>query len=220
MAMTMGRLRRRGRGVVGIEAAIILIAFIIIAAALAHVVVNTGFYASQKSRETVAGGISEAASFLQLDGSVIAYTNGTKNCANVTFIILPVKISIGKERIDVGNRSMAVTVRVSGTNSKYMPNIYNGTYKSIFDTADISTTLEKIYQSKRPVAYMVIVNDDGDELLGSNEKGFLIVYLTYSAAATEYDRVKIEVKTSIGASLTVEREIPAGLRPKEYIDLG
>ena len=37
------------RGIVGIEAAIVLIAFVVIAAALACVVINMGFYSAQKA---------------------------------------------------------------------------------------------------------------------------------------------------------------------------
>jgi flagellin FlaB len=45
------RMQRRGgnkRGIVGIEAAIVLIAFVVIAAALAYVVINMGFFAAQR----------------------------------------------------------------------------------------------------------------------------------------------------------------------------
>ncbi|MCX8171918.1 MAG: hypothetical protein N3E47_08210, partial [Candidatus Bathyarchaeota archaeon] len=56
----MKRVRWGIKGVVGIEIAIILLAFVIVAAALAYVIVNTGFYASQKSKEAIARGIGEA----------------------------------------------------------------------------------------------------------------------------------------------------------------
>ena len=207
-------LKRCRRGIVGIEAAIVLIAFVIIAAALAYVVVNTGFYASQKSKETIMRGIGEAASSLQLDGSVIAYTSNSQ----VKYIIVPVKVSVGKEGIDVSNKSVAVTVRISGSASVYMPNIYNGTYDG-FDATNITVTLNEI-TGDDPVAYIAIVNSDGDELLESSEKGFLIIYLGRNVGAAEYDKVKVEVKTSLGASLVVEREIPVGLSPNDFVDLG
>ncbi|MCX8171916.1 MAG: hypothetical protein N3E47_08200 [Candidatus Bathyarchaeota archaeon] len=41
-----------------------------------------------------------------------------------------------------------------------------------------------------------------------------------TAAVKEHNRVKIEVKAFMGASLTVEREIPAALEPNQFIDLG
>ncbi|MFZ8790675.1 MAG: archaellin/type IV pilin N-terminal domain-containing protein [Thermosphaera aggregans] len=39
------------KGIVGIEAAIVLIAFVIVATALAFVVMNMGMYTIQKSKE-------------------------------------------------------------------------------------------------------------------------------------------------------------------------
>ncbi|RLG93478.1 flagellin, partial [Candidatus Bathyarchaeota archaeon] len=58
------RLHRDKRGIVGIEAAIVLIAFVVIAAALAGVVINMGFYSTQKVKGTIGRGISEASSAL------------------------------------------------------------------------------------------------------------------------------------------------------------
>jgi len=218
----MPTIKRCRKGIVGIEAAIILIAFVVIAAALAYVVVNTGFFASQKSKDTIMRGISEAASSLQLDGSVLAYVNETKN---VTTLVVPVKVSVGREGIDVSNNSLVVTVWVSGTNtSAYMPDIYNGTIEEAnninFDTTNLTKTIANISESAKgkPVAYMAIVNSDGDNLLESSEKGFLIIYLG-SNTAKEYDKVKVEVKAPVGASLIVEREIPAGLEGNQFIDL-
>ena len=215
--------KRRKSGIIGIEAAIILIAFVIIAAALAYVVVNTGFYASQKSKDTIMRGISEAASSLQLDGSVIAYVNGTKN---VTAIVIPVKVSVGREGIDVSNNSLVVTVWISGTNTSiYMPDIYKGIAEIEetdvqLNTVNLTKTIEEINKTTggEPAAYMAIANGDDDKLLESSEKGFLIIYLDGNAAK-EYDKVKVEVKAPVGASLIVEREIPAGLEGNQFIDL-
>jgi flagellin FlaB len=214
-------MNRYRKGIVGIEAAIILIAFVVIAAALAYVVVNTGFFASQKSKEVVMRGIGEATSSLQLDGSVIAYVNGTDK--KVTTLVMPVKVSVGKEGVDVSNNSLVVTVWVSGSKSAYMPNIYNGTLPTgtiTFNSNNLTETIVNIATTagNKPVAYIGIVNSDSDNLLESNEKGFLIVYLgDYSV--TEHDVVKVEVKAPIGASLIIEREIPTNLVENQFIDL-
>ncbi|MEM2567912.1 MAG: archaellin/type IV pilin N-terminal domain-containing protein, partial [Candidatus Bathyarchaeia archaeon] len=47
------KLFKNRKGIVGVEAAIVLIAFIIIAAALSYVVINMGFYTTQKTKETM-----------------------------------------------------------------------------------------------------------------------------------------------------------------------
>ena len=69
------RLLRKRKGIVGIEAAIVLIAFVVIAAALSYVVINMGFFATQKTKETIAEGIAESTAALMLDGTVTAKTS-------------------------------------------------------------------------------------------------------------------------------------------------
>ncbi len=214
------RLLFNKKAIVGIEAAIVLIAFVIIAAALSYVVVNMGFFASQKAKDTISRGVEEATSALQLDGSVIAKTNDTH--VAVSYIVIPVKLSVGRESVDLSENTTVVTVQISGNNSHYMSNIYNGTASTVdYDSANLTQTLESLFGSEtNPTAYFAIENSDGDKLLESKEKAFLLIYFGNSTFAWEYDTVKIEVKGSRGASLTVEREIPAGLATDEFIDLG
>jgi len=70
----MRQLRNR-RGIVGIEAAIVLIAFVVIAAAFSYVVINMGFFATQKTKDVINEGIEESTGSMQLDGTVIARTD-------------------------------------------------------------------------------------------------------------------------------------------------
>jgi len=212
------RAKAKNKGIVGIEAAIVLIAFVIIAAALSYVVVNMGFFASQKAKDTISSGIEEATSALQLDGSVIAKTNET---ARVSYLIIPVKLSVGKESVDLNENTTVVSLQISGNHSEYMTNIYKGiASQSVYDPSNITDTLYRLFNGTEPEAYFAIENNDGDASLESKEKGFLLVCLGDSMFAYEYDMVKIEVKGSRGSSLTVVREIPAGLDVNEFIDLG
>ncbi|MEM0313898.1 MAG: archaellin/type IV pilin N-terminal domain-containing protein, partial [Candidatus Bathyarchaeia archaeon] len=81
----LGMLRNR-RGIVGVEAAIVLIAFIIIAAALSYVVINMGFYTTQKTKETMQTGLEESTAALQLDGVVTAKTDANNK---IQYLIIP-----------------------------------------------------------------------------------------------------------------------------------
>ena len=71
----MKKLLKNRKGIVGIEAAIVLIAFVVIAAALSYVVINMGFFTTQKTKETMQSGLDESLSALQLDGVVTGKTN-------------------------------------------------------------------------------------------------------------------------------------------------
>ena len=201
------KLLKAKKGIVGIEAAIVLIAFVVIAAALSYVVINMGFFATQKTKETIGSGMDEATSALQLDGSVIAKT-GTG--ANVTYLLVPVKLSVGKSQVDLGNNTVVTSV--------YLPtatllNIYNGT-----STATDWTTL--MNDVGEDTAKFAIFNNDNDTVLESTEKAFLAVHLSNANAVVEYDAIKVEVKTGRGAALTVVRTAPGGMTVDEFVDLG
>ena len=201
------KLLKAKKGIVGIEAAIVLIAFVVIAAALSYVVINMGFFATQKTKETIGSGMDEATSALQLDGSVIAKT-GTGT--NITYLLVPVKLSVGKSQVDLGNNTVVASV--------YLPtatllNIYNGT-----STATDWTTL--MNDVGEDTAKFAIFNNDNDTVLESTEKAFLAVHLSNANAVVEYDAIKVEVKTGRGAALTVVRTAPGGMTVDEFVDLG
>ena len=97
--MRCGRLakRRVRRGMVGIEAAIVLIAFVIVAAALAFVVLNMGFFTTQKSKEAMSSGLKEASTALEVDGSVL----GKVESNSISQVMIPLKTSSGRNPVDL-----------------------------------------------------------------------------------------------------------------------
>jgi len=56
--------------------------------------------------------------------------------------------------------------------------------------------------------------------LESTEKAFLVVYLGDGHQISDYETVKIEVRTAKGAALTIVRTIPGGMLPNSFVDLG
>ena len=69
-------------GITGLETAIVLIAFVVVAAVFAFTVLTTGLFTSEKAKETVMSGVSSQSS-LELVGSVIAGgTNLGDGCRN------------------------------------------------------------------------------------------------------------------------------------------
>ena len=202
------KLLKAKKGIVGIEAAIVLIAFVVIAAALSYVVINMGFFATQKTKETIGSGMEEATSALQLDGSVIAKT-GT-GATNISYLIIPVKLSVGKSAVDLGNNTVVVSV--------YLPeatllNIYNG-------TSSATTWDNLIADVGNDTAKFAIFNGDTDTVLESTEKAFLAIHLGSGNEVAEYKTIKIEVKTGKGAALTVVRTAPGGMTADSFVDLG
>ncbi len=224
----MKKLLKNRKGIVGIEAAIVLIAFVVIAAALSYVVINMGFFTTQKTKEAMQSGLDESLSALQLDGVVTGKTN---NQSHIEWIVLPMKLSAGRASIDLKNGTVVVSV--------YLPdatllNLYQGLYNETaygadpIDLATVLSNMTSLFQGKENegMAMSVIYNDDGDSVLEATEKAFLVIHLDESPATggshtlEDYDIVKVEVKGAKGAALTVVRMAPGGMLPDSYIDLG
>ncbi|MCS7115136.1 MAG: flagellin [Candidatus Bathyarchaeota archaeon] len=209
------KLFKNRKGIVGVEAAIVLIAFIIIAAALSYVVVNMGFYTTQKTKETMQSGLEESLSALQLDGVV---TGKTDQNNKIQYVVVPVKLSAGKASVDLGNESVVVSVYLSDAT---LLNIYKGANSTT--TTNLDTLLsdnDDFAGIQSQGAMFALYNDDRDSVLESNEKAFLIVNLDSQNTVGDYEAIKIEVRTAKGAALTVVRTAPGGLAKNSFVDLG
>ena len=62
---------RAQTGITGLETAIVLIAFVVVASVFAFAVLSTGLLSSEKSKETVLGGLEETSSTLSIRGDII-----------------------------------------------------------------------------------------------------------------------------------------------------
>ncbi len=63
---------RDQRGITGLETAIVLIAFVVVSSVFAFAALSTGLYTTDKAKETIHAGLSEARGTMELKGSVIA----------------------------------------------------------------------------------------------------------------------------------------------------
>ena len=84
----MKSLKRNDEGFTGLEAAIVLIAFVVVAAVFSYVVLGAGFFTTQKAQETVYQGVAQASSNIQMQGQVYGLaTNPATGIDNITFTI-------------------------------------------------------------------------------------------------------------------------------------
>ena len=72
------------RGITGLETAIILIAFVVVAAVFSFVVLSTGLFSSERGKEAVYAGLAKTRGSMELTGGIIATTNST-NVTDLTF---------------------------------------------------------------------------------------------------------------------------------------
>ena len=90
----------------GLEAAIVLIAFIVVAAVFSYVVLGAGFFTTQKSQEVVHTGVSQASSSLEIVGYVYGQqsTTSTSTLGSIKFAVAN---TAGGTAVDV--KQMVVT---------------------------------------------------------------------------------------------------------------
>ena len=68
----IGPLAKGQRGVTGLETAIILIAFVVVASVFAFTVLSTGIFSAERGKETLFAGLKEAQGSLGMQGAVVA----------------------------------------------------------------------------------------------------------------------------------------------------
>jgi flagellin FlaB len=176
--------RRDERGITGLETAIILIAFVVVASVFAYTVLSAGIFSSQKGQEAVYSGLEEARASMAPKGSMYAYGNTTSG--NVTGV------------------SFTLTNALEGQSIDLTPNDGSGDHVTVISFTDDS-------QHVSDVAYAVtfIGKNNGDVLLEDEEQVVVSVDLTGLATGLGiYDQFNIEVKPVVGASLIMERTLP------------
>ena len=209
----MPKILKNKKAMIGVEAAIILIAFVIVAAAFSFMVVNMGLFATQRGRDTIQQGIAEASTPLMLDGSLLI--KGV-NTTHINATVIPLK-TLGVKYVPLANETTVVTLRI-GNHTAYA-NIYNG-----IDTTDPTGQNYSYLASLVAVddvtsAMLFVENSNNDDSLNSQEKGYLIVALSNSDIAEKRDQVFIELRPEKGAPLSIEFVVPSELQ-QGWLTLG
>jgi flagellin FlaB len=79
--------KRNDEGFTGLEAAIVLIAFVVVAAVFSYVVLGAGFFTTQKAQETVYKGVEQSTANIQMIGNVYGLSTDNTAISNITFVI-------------------------------------------------------------------------------------------------------------------------------------
>jgi len=177
------KMQRDERGITGLETAIILIAFVVVASVFAYTVLSAGIFSSQKGQEAVYTGLAQARSTLELKGDVVAKANATA----VTEILFSVSNALDGEAIDMTD--------TTGTNVTVIS--YSS---STIRTEELSWVSEAQGWS------------DADSLLEAGEMFEITVDMTGAGEAIgTYHTFTLEVKPPVGSMLRIERTTPAAI---------
>jgi flagellin FlaB len=173
----------------GLEAAIVLIAFVVVAAVFSYVVLGAGFFTTQKSQEVVHTGVGQASSTMEIVGDVYGIKTTGSEIDRLNFTV---GLAAGGTPVD-----MDKVVMTWSTKSEVVI-MDNATP---IDTSDPGADKWTIISRK---------NDDGDNLLEQGEQLTLSVGVTGHTLGIN-EQFNLEVKPSVGASLGIKRSAPGGI---------
>ena len=200
---------KKVKGMVGIEAAIVLIAFVIVAAALAFVALNMGFFTTQKSKEVIARGLEEASSALEIDGAVIGKND--VNARKLVGVAIPLRLASGRSPVDVMRTSIEI---VTANNVVVLS-------KGNITVVISPSSSDPFSAAGSAEAALIEYQGDDDYLIEEGEKWVLVLDLaqTLGTGLNPYEKITVEVKPPVGAPLTVVRVVPPDLS-ETYVVLG
>jgi archaeal flagellin FlaB len=223
------------RGVIGIESAIVLIAFVIVAAALAFVVLNMGFSTTQKAKTAIVATLGEAGSSLEIQGKVFAWADTA--IPDVQVIGIPIKIASGGDSVNLAEGFSSVKFVSNDAN-------YDDIYEGVVTPAAVYFQIESAATAAagafggapgrlcddNPIlggntlsetcAFVYFtVNINNNEILDAGEHAVLALMFTVGNDSPDpLDKIKVELIPPSGATLTLERQIPN--LSTDYVDLG
>jgi len=180
----------------GLEAAIVLIAFVVVAAVFSYVVLGAGFFTTQTAQSTVHTSVSQASSSLEIVGNVYGVKDTTSDWldyANVT-----VALTAGGTPVDVSQ----MVVSYSDNNGGHVPNL---TYAEGTTNCPTNTGTNRgnwcIGQK--------INNVTAGAQLDNNAQ--MIIMVGLPSTATPNTKISINFQPAVGAVLPISRTIPGGL---------
>jgi len=181
----MSKLMRNEEGFTGLEAAIVLIAFVVVAAVFSYVMLGAGFFATGEAQRTVHTGVGQATSNLEVSGPVVVEAKDNSTLGNISFL----QLAAGGAPVDMKK----VTFTVS--------------------TADKMAIF--MYENVSKVWYLdgVVQTSGQNDILDKFEMVKITINGSTAGAPAlpdigPNDRFTVEVKPDIGAALPISRVAP------------
>jgi flagellin FlaB len=195
----MNSMKHSDGGFTGLEAAIVLIAFVVVAAVFSYVVLGAGFFTTQKSQQVVHTGVEQSSSTLEVVGNVYGVwppyqvDHGTIQWINFTVALAPggTPVDFDKMTMTYSNASIVETLGVGPWEQLWQGNpsdLDYGQWGVVAVDHDVGTN---------------------NHLLESGEMFEITVFPTNEIYPN--DQFNIELKPAVGPSLMITRSTPGAL---------
>jgi flagellin FlaB len=186
---------RDERGITGLETAIILIAFVVVATVFAFVVLTTGIFSAERGKETVFAGLQKARGTMEVRGGIVMNSADTP--------LVPTQMTTGTIQFSVANTA-------GGDAVPLQYGAVNNTVIAYRDNTIVADDVEYL---------TTVIVGDADQLLEPGELFLITIDVADISTAqvtnggtlalTPNKRWTIEVQTPVGAVLDITRSIPA-----------
>ena len=185
MNKLLSSLHKREEGITGLETAIILIAFVIVASVFAFVVLSTGLFSADRGKETVFAGLDKARGNLEVRGAVTVID------VNADGAITAVGLDTVVFNMGTSAAGAPVSVDPAATTNTTIMNYIDADAR----IADITFTVNKLL-------------GDGDDLIEVGELFEITVVLPGTSTLSTNETFTIEVVPPSGGTNLISRTMP------------
>lgn len=199
------------RGITGLETAIIMIAFVVVASVFAYVVLSAGLFASQKSQESVYKGIRATQNTVEVKGALIAISENPGSAGSISQFTFTVS-NAGSSGLQDFTPPLATGN--DGRCPNGSPNKVVISYVDQYQKVDdLFWTMTKVGASgndnilDKGEIFQITVGSAAAGLQGGNLADALGHPLSVNSTFT------LEVKLPLGATITLERTTPSYIDP-------
>jgi flagellin FlaB len=173
---------REERGITGLETAIILIAFVVVAAVFAFVVLSTGLFSSERGKEAVYAGLAKTRGTMELSSSVVAFSNGT----TLTTVEWDMTLAAGGDSVNLDPTA--------------------ATNRTVISYIDTTTVINDVAYT------VTVITGNANSLLEPGELIRINIDLAAAGATVGINQIfTLEVKPPTGSYLVLQRMTPPAL---------
>jgi archaeal flagellin FlaB len=178
----------------GLEAAIVLIAFVVVAAVFSYVVLGAGFFTTQKSQQTIYKGVEQATSNIQMMGQVYGTNSGGGDDTTIKAIEFSIGLAPGAPSIDLSKMIIVVAQPGYGV-------ITQNTYSTVASAQTFSSTDA---QSGTPLP----------TLSGQQQAK---IKFEINPVIRRNGEINIEIRPGVGAPMPFTRQAPATIMKSQIL---
>jgi len=181
--------KHNDEGFTGLEAAIVLIAFVVVAAVFSYVVLGAGFFTTQKAQETVYKGVEQSTANIQMIGNLYGLsTDYTTPPGNITSVKFSIGLAPGAPAIDLTGMKIVFSTPGSTTGPQILAQ--NNTI-----AASTTTFTTKINGA------------DATNSMNGNQQ-VEVYFLIPANTVHPNTKMNIELRPSVGAALPFSKTAP------------